>query len=44
MMRQEYGRCGIFSRLNLEEMTSSPESGLFKALSGWSLGFTFDSI
>ena len=44
MMRQEYGRCGIFSWLNLEEMTSSPESGLFKELSGWSLGFTFDSI
>ena len=44
VMIREYGRCGIFSRIDLGAVTSAPESGLFGALSGWSLGFKFDSI
>lgn len=42
-MREEYGRCGIFGRIDLSSMTSVPESGLFSVMSGWSLGFKFSS-
>ena len=42
-IRSEYGNCGILGRLDLSSMTSVPESGLFTVLSGWSLGFKFES-
>lgn len=42
-IRSEYGNCGILGKIDLSSMTSVPESGLFAVMSGWSLGFRFES-
>lgn len=43
MMEDKAAGCSLMARLDLESLSTIPESGFYNVFAGWSLGFNFDT-